>query len=49
VWINLGVAQWQQDRRADAIASWEKAVALDPSNVEARDLLAQARAAGAGR
>lgn len=47
VWINLGVAQWQQDRRADAVASWQKAVAADPSNAEARDLLAQARAAGA--
>ncbi|MCW5892449.1 MAG: tetratricopeptide repeat protein [bacterium] len=47
VWINLGVAQWQQDRRADAIASWERAVAADPSNAEAKDLLAQARAAGA--
>lgn len=46
-WINLGAAQWQQDHRADAIASWEKAVAVDPSNAEAKDLLAQARAAAA--
>jgi Flp pilus assembly protein TadD len=37
--INLGVALWQQDRRADAVAAWRETQRREPGNAEVTDLL----------
>ena len=44
VWNDLGVVQWGLRRRLDSIASLERALAIDPSHVEAKENLAQVRA-----
>src|SRR6185312_11304980 len=47
-WFNLGEAQWQQARGEEAVAALQRALALEPSNIQARISLARAHA-GLGR
>jgi tetratricopeptide (TPR) repeat protein len=47
--VNLGSARLRAGRRGAAIASFERALRLDPSDADARADLAAARAADAGR
>ncbi len=48
-WNTYAVACVTTGRTADALAAWQKAVALDPANAEYRRNLATAQATGAGK
>lgn len=41
--VNLGLAEWQLGRRGPAVLAWERALWVDPFNVEARENLRFAR------
>lgn len=41
--LNLGNARWRLGRRGPAVASWERALRLDPSDADARENLRTAR------
>ena len=34
VWYQLGIAQWQQGRAAEALAAFDRALAINPDLVE---------------
>ena len=39
-WANLGAAAWARDDTAHAVLGWQRALRLDPLDVESRELLA---------
>jgi tetratricopeptide (TPR) repeat protein len=47
--VNLGRARFEAGRRGAAIASFERALRLDPGDADARENLASVRASDAGR
>ena len=46
--VNLGVLHWKMGNPAEAVAAWERALMLDPTQQLARIYLAQATPRAAG-